>query len=337
MMNEGVLMVYGSRINLSLMLLFVLLGYTSNTLTTGPVTKVIIPAAGLGTRFLPYSKSVPKEMVTVVDRPAIQHVIEEVLQAGVNEFLIVTSGLKNTIQDYFAPVTEFTKQLEQRNKLHLIKSVADIIARAHFTYITQAEQLGLGHAILQAKGSIHDEYFGVILPDDLILGEEPELKHLIDLAQKHQGFIIGVNEVPDEEISSYWIIDIKAEIAPGVFEVKDLVEKPRPEDAPSHLAIGGRYILNDAIFKALEVVPPSKNGELQLTDAIAHVIRNNPDIKVYAYKFKGKRYDIGTPPGLIKAVIALGLQNPAYREQIKGFLAESFPSHDAGIGFMVKS
>lgn len=292
------------------------------TLPIDPVTKVIIPAAGLGTRFLPYAKSVPKEMVTVIDKPAIQIVVEEGLAAGANTFVIVTSPTKNTIEDYFTPVTEYTKQLAQKNKSHLIASTQDIINRARFIYPIQEKQLGLGHAVLQVKDSIKNEFFAVILPDDLIFGEEPELKHLMAISQKYTAVVIGVSEVPESEVSSYGIVDVGTEVEPGVYEIKHLVEKPRPENAPSRLAIGGRYVLSDAIFPSLESITPSANGELQLTDAIEHMLKTNPDVKVLAYTFKGKRFDIGVPGGLIKAIIYQALHSPVYGEQTKTFIEE---------------
>jgi UTP--glucose-1-phosphate uridylyltransferase len=288
-----------------------------------PVTKVVIPAAGLGTRFLPFTKSIPKEMVTVLDKPAIHVIAEEAINSGVSHFLIIVGNHKDTIQDYFSPVTMFTELLAEKNKSHLIDSVQDIIARSHFTYIKQDRQLGLGHAILQAKDAIRNEFFGVILPDDLIVNDEPALAQLTALAQEHNCCIIGVHEVPLESVSSYGIIDIKSEVAPGLYEVKDLIEKPKPENAPSRLAIAGRYVLSDDIFPSLEAIVPSVGGELQLTDAISHMLRANPAIKVYAYKMKGKRYDIGTPLGWAKAIIALALENPLYKDQVKNFIFES--------------
>jgi UTP--glucose-1-phosphate uridylyltransferase len=292
-----------------------------------PIKKAVVPAAGLGTRFLPVTKSVPKEMVTMLDKPSMHLIAEEALAAGVNEFLFIVGNRKNTIQDYFTAETEFTKELAEKKKSALIASVQDIITKARFTYITQDKPLGLGHAVLQAKKHIKNEFFGIMLPDDLIFNATPGLKQLTDIARKHNCCVIAVQEVPAEAVSSYGIIEIKNEIEPGLYDVKDLVEKPKPENAPSRLAIVGRYVMNDAIFPSLEAISPSVGGELQLTDAIAHMLRTNPNVKVYAYKIQGVRHDIGNPLGWVKAVIAMALEDQRYSKHIKDYMGQLIAAH----------
>lgn len=285
------------------------------------ITKAIIPAAGLGTRFLPFTKSVPKEMLPLLNKPAIHYVIEEGLQSGITNFSMVTSRGKQAIADYFDYAPELDLFLKERNKTDLLASVDRIIKAAHFTYIRQPEPLGLGHAVWMARHTIGKEYFGIFLPDDIMVNKkDPGLSQLIKIARQEKGSVIAVQEVPTECVSSYGVIAIKKQITPHLFQVSHMVEKPAPKDAPSNLAIIGRYVLSHKIFDSLQEISSYAVGELQLTDGISHMMKNNE--KVFAYKIQGTRFDIGTPLGWIKANISLALQNPEYAPHISKFLDE---------------
>lgn len=285
------------------------------------VTKAIIPAAGLGTRFLPLTKSIPKEMLPLVNKPAIQYTIEEGVSAGINHFSIVTSRAKSAIADHFDLSAECESRLEQNYGKELLSDINNIIRNASFNYVRQSEPLGLGHAIWQARHFIGKEYFAVFLPDDIIVSKQPAIEQMIRVARQEKGSVIAVQEVPPECVSSYGIIDIKKNITPNLFQVSNLVEKPSPKDAPSNLAIVGRYVLSHKIFPSLEEISTYDiNGEIQLTDAISHMLRHNE--KVFAYKIRGTRYDIGTPLGWMKAVIGCALQHQHYGPHIRKFLSE---------------
>lgn len=286
------------------------------------IRKVVIPAAGLGTRFLPFTKAVPKEMLPLINKPAIQHIIEEGLASGIQHFLIITAQGKEAIAHYFNSAHPVTQFLKERNKSSLLETVEAIIQKAQFTYITQKKPRGLGDAVQKARQAIHNEYFGVMLPDDIIMSQEPSLKQLSAIAERENASVIAVQEVSQSAVSSYGIIAIKKQITDQLFVVKDLVEKPREIDAPSNLAIIGRYILSHKIFASLEHVSSSVNGELQLTNAIAHMLHNNE--KVLAYKIPGERYDIGAPNGWIKAVIDLALTDDLYKQEVQDFIAKKF-------------
>jgi len=284
------------------------------------VIKVIIPAAGLGTRFLPYTKSVPKEMLPILNKPAMQHIVEECLKSGVFNFLMITNKSKFALENHFDQNQELELLLQDTDKERLISSIKKIIRTSNFTYIRQSEALGLGHAISMAKHSIGKEYFGVVLPDDIIVAKEPGLAQLIQIARQEKASVIAVQEVPNNCVSSYGIVSIKKQITPKLFQVSHLVEKPSQKDAPSNLAIIGRYVLSHKIFASLEDISTYSVGELQLTDAISHMAQNGE--KVFAYKIQGTRYDLGTPLGWIKAIIGTALQNPHYAPHIKEFLSE---------------
>ncbi|MFI5333142.1 MAG: UTP--glucose-1-phosphate uridylyltransferase [Candidatus Babeliales bacterium] len=285
------------------------------------ITKTIIPAAGLGTRFLPITKAIPKEMLPILNKPAIHYIIEEALQSEVNQCIFITSKDKEAIADYFDTDAKLDDILQERHKENLLAGLNKIMRTAHFTYIRQSEPLGLGHAVSLARYCITPkEYFGVMLPDDIIIGQQPGLAQLIRIAHQEKASVIAVQEVPDECVSSYGVIAIKKQITPNLFQVSQLVEKPAKKDAPSNLAIIGRYVLSAKIFKALdEINAYSTTNELQLTDGISHMMHQNE--KVFAYKIQGTRYDVGNPVGWIKAVIGIGLQNPQYAPHIKDFLA----------------
>jgi len=285
------------------------------------VLKAIIPAAGLGTRFLPITKSIPKEMIPLLNKPAIQYIVEEGLKSGITNFMVVTGKAKHSIEDHFDTSQELELALEERDKESLISGIKKIIRMANFSYIRQSEPLGLGHAVLMAKHAIQPkEYFGVALPDDIIVAREPGLRQLINIARQEKANIIAVQEVPMNCVSSYGVVAIKKQITPKLFQISHLVEKPQQKDAPSNLAIIGRYVLSQKVFQSLEDISTYAMGELQLTDAISHMAQNGE--KVFAYKMQGTRYDIGNPLGWIKATIGTALQDPLYGPHVKKFLAE---------------
>ncbi|HEV2601241.1 MAG TPA: UTP--glucose-1-phosphate uridylyltransferase [Candidatus Babeliales bacterium] len=284
------------------------------------IIKAIIPAAGLGTRFLPLTKAIPKEMVPLLNKPAIQYSIEEGINSDISQFLIITDKNKQAIADYFDFSPELELILKERGKEKVMAGLEKLIRLAHFTYIRQSEPLGLGHAILQARHTIGKEYFGVFLPDDIIVGSDPALAQLIRVARQEKGSVIAVQEVPDHCVSSYGIIDVKKQITPNLFQVANLVEKPNQKDAPSNLAIIGRYVLSHKVFNALDEIKVYAHDELQLTDGISQMMKNNE--KVFAYKVNGMRYDVGNPLGWIKAVIGIALQHPQYGPHVQEFLAD---------------
>ncbi len=283
------------------------------------VTKAIIPAGGLGTRFLPATKTVPKEMLPVLDKPAIQYVVEEGIKSQIKTFVVVTGKQKNTIEDYFDTSPELEHFLAARKKEDLLEGVTKIINTANFIYIRQKEALGLGHAIWNARHVIGKEHVAIFLPDDIITGVTPCMAQLIQIASQEKCNVVAVQEVPMDKASNYGIVGIKKQFSPNLFQIRELVEKPRPTDAPSNLAIVGRYVLSPNIFQALEDIKIGSNGELQLTDAIQHLLLSGE--KVFAYKIQGTRYDVGTPMGLLKANLDLALRNPKYSEEILEYLS----------------
>lgn len=286
------------------------------------ISKVIIPAAGLGTRFLPYTKAVPKEMLPLLNKPAIQYIAEEALASEIHQFLMVTSKGKNAIADYFDADPALELFLKERNKTALLNELDKIARTAHFSYIRQPEPLGLGHAICMARHAIGSkEYFGVMLPDDIIVGATPALLQLIRIARQEKASVIAVQEVPEEFISAYGVVSIKKQFTPNLFQVANLVEKPNKKDAPSNLAIIGRYVLSQKLFKALDEVGYNQDhGEIQLTDGITQMSKDGE--KVLAYKVQGNRFDVGTPIGWIKALISLASQDPYYAPHIREFLMD---------------
>jgi UTP--glucose-1-phosphate uridylyltransferase len=267
------------------------------------ITKVVIPAAGLGTRFLPITKSLPKEMLPLMNKPALHYVVQEGIDSGINHFCLVVSETKDAIKHYFSPDPALHAHLAKHNKLYYTQELDDIIKRAQFSYPLQKEMRGLGDAILMAKPHIKEgEFFGVILPDDLMFcspEELPALKQLIEVAEREQAIVIAVMEVPMKEISAYGCIKIKSRLSDDVVEVEDIIEKPKPDQAFSNLAIVGRYIFSHHIFAAIEQTAPSSNGEVYLTDAMVRLARNGH--KVLAYKLKGTRFDTGRPEGWLAA------------------------------------
>ena len=281
------------------------------------ITKVVIPAAGLGTRFLPYTKAIPKEMLPLMEKPAIQLIVEEGIASGISEFNIIANDDKQAIKKHFSPDPTLEQKLEKVGKESFLDSVNTIINAARFNYIPQTEPLGLGHAVLQAKNAIGDQYFGIFLPDEIMIGKTPALAQLIAVAHKYNASVVGVLEVPQENVSSYGVIAIKQQLEDGIFEVDRLVEKPPVDQAPSNFALVGRYVLSPHIFTSLETVAPGAGGEIQLTDGIADMMRNGE--RVIAYVIKTARYDVGNPLGWLQANIEMGLHHPKFGSAIKEF------------------
>jgi UTP--glucose-1-phosphate uridylyltransferase len=281
------------------------------------IRKAVFPAAGFGTRFLPATKASPKEMLPLVDKPLIQHGVEEAKAAGIRDMIIVTGRGKNAIEDHFDVSFELEATLEKKGdgKLHsLVRSISDM---GDFFYVRQNLPLGLGHAVLRAMDLVGEEPFAVILSDDVIDSKVPVLRQMIDVYEKHSaGAVLAIQQVPREHVSRYGIIEGK-KIAKGVYEIVDMVEKPKPENAPSDLAIIGRYILPPSIFPALQAIKPGAGGELQLTDAIRALLSKE---RVIGYAFEGVRYDAGTKLGFLMANIAFALQDPEIGPGLSAFL-----------------
>ncbi|WP_027626166.1 UTP--glucose-1-phosphate uridylyltransferase GalU [Clostridium lundense] len=281
------------------------------------VKKAVIPAAGLGTRFLPATKAQPKEMLPIVDKPTIQYIIEEAVASGIEEILIITGRNKRAIEDHFDKSVELEKELEEHNKVELLSMVQDISKIANIYYIRQKEPKGLGHAISCAKTFVGNEPFAVMLGDDIVDSSTPCLKQLIDCYDEYKTSILGVQEVPTEDVSKYGIVK-GLHIEDRVYKVKDLVEKPSTEEAPSNIAILGRYIITPKIFNILEETTPGKNGEIQLTDALKALVK---DEAMYAYNFEGKRYDVGDKLGFLQATVEFALKRHDIREPFLKYLS----------------
>ena len=277
------------------------------------ILKAVIPAAGLGTRLLPATKSQPKEMLPIVDRPAIHYVVEEASKSGIESILIVTGRGKEAIENYFDHSFELESILEKKKDRGLLEEIENISSMAKIFYVRQKNPLGLGHAIYQAKGFIKDEPFGVLLADDIFIYETPPLRKLIDVYEKFKGIVIGVKRVPRENVSMYGIVKVE-KISEGVYEVIDLIEKPDPSLAPSNIAIIGRYILVPSIFNSIEETKPGKNNEIQLTDAIKNLIGKE---RIFAVEIEEERFDVGDKVGFLIANVVLGLRNKAFGENLK--------------------
>ncbi len=280
------------------------------------IRKAVIPVAGFGTRLLPATKAQPKEMLPIVDKPAVQYVVEEAVQSGIENLLFVTGRGKRAIEDYFDYAVELERELEAKNKTELLNIVRNISEMVSIYYVRQKIAKGLGDAIWHAKGFISNEPFGVLLADDIIDSDVPVLKQMIDVYKEHPGIILAVMEVPMQNTKLYGIIEGK-KIADGLYQVKDLVEKPHPMEAPSNIAIVGRYILTPSIFESLETTKPGKNGEVQITDAIKNLAHKE---KIYAYMFKGTRFDVGEKVGYLKANIAFALKREGIGEELRKYL-----------------
>ena len=283
------------------------------------VKKAVFPVAGLGTRFLPATKASPKEMLPIVDKPLIQYAVEEAVAAGVTDMVFVTGRSKRAIEDHFDKAYELETELERKNKKEMLEFVRNLLPRnINCIYIRQPEALGLGHAVLCAKPVIGDEPFAVLLADDLLDGTPPVLKQMVDTYDYYRCSVLGVQDVPREDTRSYGIVDAR-KVADRVEQVSAIVEKPKPEDAPSTLAVVGRYILTPRIFHHLENVTPGAGGEIQLTDGIASLLSEE---QVLAYRYAGTRYDCGSKLGYLQATVVFGQRHPevgaAFTDYLKG-------------------
>ncbi len=280
------------------------------------ITKAVFPAAGLGTRFLPATKASPKEMMPLVDKPLIQYVVEEAVSSGIDQIVLITGRGKRAIEDHFDVAFELEEDLKAKGKHKLLSEVQRIANLVTFCYIRQKQALGLGHAVLTAKRIVGDEAFAVLLGDDIIDAGVPALKQMMDVYKRYPSTILAIQKVPKSQTQHYGIIDGKR-LEDGVYLVKDLVEKPSPHEAPSNLAIIGRYILTPEIFSSLENTKPGKGGEIQLTDGLRLLMNKQP---IYAYEFHGKRHDAGDKLGFLKATVEFGLKNKEFGEEFRSYL-----------------
>lgn len=280
------------------------------------ITKAIFPAAGLGTRFLPATKASPKEMLPLVDKPLIQYAVEEAVASGIEEVVLITGRGKRAIEDHFDVAFELEEDLKAKGKHKLLSEVQRIANLVTFCYIRQKKALGLGHAVLTAKRIVGEDTFAVLLGDDIIDAEVPVLKQMMDVYTRYPATILAIQKVPKSQTQNYGVIDAKR-IEDGVYLVRDLVEKPLPDEAPSNLAIIGRYILTPEIFSALEQTKPGKGGEIQLTDGLRLLMEKQP---IYAYEFQGVRHDAGDKLGFLKATVEFGLKNAEFGHEFRGYL-----------------
>lgn len=280
------------------------------------VRKAIIPAAGLGTRFLPATKAQPKEMLPIVDKPTLQYIIEEAIDSGIEEILIITGRNKSSIENHFDKSVELELELKKSGKMELLEMVRDISDMVNIHYIRQKEPRGLGHAIYCARSFIGNEPFAVLLGDDIVDNNKPCLKQMIEVYDKYKTTILGVQQVANEDVSKYGIIDGK-QIEDRVYTVKDLVEKPSKEEAPSNVAILGRYIINPQIFEILEHTKPGKGGEIQLTDGLKELAKKE---MMYAYNFEGRRYDVGDKQGFLEATVEFALSREELKDKFLEYL-----------------
>ncbi|HEV7857127.1 MAG TPA: UTP--glucose-1-phosphate uridylyltransferase GalU [Pyrinomonadaceae bacterium] len=281
------------------------------------VRKAVFPAAGLGTRFLPATKSSPKEMLALVDKPLIQYVVEEAVASGIESIIIVTGRGKSAIEDHFDISFELEHLLEERGKTRELKETRAISELARISYVRQREALGLGHAILQARDLVGDEPFAVMLSDDIVDAERPALKQLLDVYEQYDAPVLGTMQVLGEAISRFGVIDAE-EVSQGVYKIKDMVEKPPVAEAPSDLAIIGRYVLTPDIFEELERTRPGAGGEIQVTDAMRALLKKRP---FYAVRFEGTRHDAGDKLGFLIATVEFALKRddlgPEFREYLR--------------------
>jgi len=280
------------------------------------IRKAVFPAAGFGTRFLPVTKAIPKEMLPLLDKPLIQYSVEEAKKSGLEEVIIVTGMGKTAIEDHFDVSFELEILLKEKNKTDILKMVEEVSNLIHFSYTRQKKPLGLGHAIHCAKNLVGKEPFAVFLSDDVINAKIPVMKQMIKVFRQYPSTILAVQRVPRKEVHHYGIIDAK-KIGPRVYKVIDMVEKPHPKNAPSNLAIIGRYILTPEIFYALEETRPGKGGEIQLTDGLRKLSKKQP---IYAYEFEGDRYDAGDKLGFLMANVSFALNRSDIKKEFRRFL-----------------
>jgi len=285
-----------------------------------PVRKAVFPAAGLGTRFLPATKAQPKEMLPLVDKPIIQYGVEEAVASGIANIILVTGRGKNAIEDHFDVSVELETFLEARGKREQLAEVRKISNMINFAYVRQGEPLGLGHAVLVARELVGNEPFAVILGDDVIDADPPAMKQLIDVFQRVDGPVLAVERVDPEDVSSYGVIAPASDgnLGEGVFRVQDLVEKPPRDEAPSNLAIIGRYVLTPDIFPALAATKSDRTGEIQLTNGLRELLKTRP---IYACEVKGVRHDTGNKLGFLKAVVYFALRRPDLRDKFSAYLS----------------
>jgi UTP--glucose-1-phosphate uridylyltransferase len=287
------------------------------------VRKAVFPAAGLGTRFLPATKAQPKEMLPLVDKPLIQYGVEEAIHSGVQNIIIVTGRGKSSIEDHFDVSFELEQLLESKGKTDLLSMVRSISDMIDISYVRQKEALGLGHAVLRAKELVGNEPFAVVLSDDVIASETPCIRQLLDIYEFFGASVLALMEVPDDSISAYGVVDAEPITHNGndhrLYRIRNMVEKPKRADAPSNLAIIGRYVLTPEIFTCVESIEPGSGGEIQLTDALKYMLRNRP---IYGLKFDGKRYDAGDKLGFLKATVEFALNRhdmgDPFREYLRG-------------------
>ena len=291
------------------------------------VTKAIFPVAGLGTRFLPATKSIPKEIMTLVDRPLIQYAIDEARAAGISEFIFVTSRGKSALEDYFDEAPELEASLEAKGKSDLLETLRKTyMPSGTIAYVRQHKALGLGHAVWCARRLIADEPFAVILPDDVIAADVPCLKQMVDAHQEVDGCIVAAMEIPPEKTSSYGVLDVSGS-GGDLVRIRGMVEKPSADKAPSNLAVIGRYILTPGVLDALDEQPTGAGGEIQLTDAIAAQIET--DRPVHGLRFKGQRFDCGSKAGFLQATVAFGLARDELHGEFSTYLHDLFDPRNA--------
>ncbi len=292
------------------------------------VTKAIFPVAGLGTRFLPATKSIPKEIMTLVDRPLIQYAIDEARAAGITDFIFVTSRGKSALEDYFDSAPELESALEEKGKDEILRMLEQTtMPSGAIAYVRQQQPSGLGHAVWCARRLVGDEPFAVILPDDVIAAEKSCLQQMVEAYEENgaKGCMVAAMEVPHQKTSAYGILDVGDDSGP-IVGVREMVEKPKPEDAPSNLAVIGRYILPPSVMDTLNEVDPGAGGEIQLTDAIAREIGRSG---VYGYRFNGQRFDCGSKAGFLQATVAFGLAREDLNGEFSAFLSELSSLKDA--------
>ncbi len=294
---------------------------------TPRVRKAVFPAAGLGTRFLPATKAQPKEMLPLVDKPLIQYGVEEAMHSGIQNIIIVTGRGKSSIEDHFDVSFELEQLLESKGKSEMLSMVRAISDMIDVSYVRQKEALGLGHAVLRAKELVGHEPFAVVLSDDIIASEIPCIRQLLDVYGFYGASVLALMEVPKDQISAYGVVDAELVSDNGrenrLYRIRNMVEKPKPADAPSNLAIIGRYILTPEIFRCIEDIEPGSGGEIQLTDALKYMLRNRP---IYGLKFEGTRYDAGDKLGFLRATVEFALNRhdlgQPFREYLKGLCIE---------------
>jgi UTP--glucose-1-phosphate uridylyltransferase len=284
------------------------------------VRKAVFPAAGLGTRFLPATKAIPKEMIVLVDKPVIQYGVEEAVASGVEHIILVTSRGKTAIEDHFDVSFELETFLEARGKTELLAETRRVSRLASFASVRQGEPLGLGHAVLVTRDLVGREPFAVVLGDDIMDSDPPAVRQLIDVFDRVEGPVLAVERVPESQVSSYGIVEIAQSMGDGVYRVKDLVEKPKREEAPSNLAIIGRYILTPDIFPALEATRADRTGEIQLTNGLRRLLKDRP---IYACEVKGVRHDTGNKLWFLKAVVYFALRRPDLAEEFRQYLRDN--------------